>query len=820
MVNFLQDIRFGIRMLRKTPGFALVAILTLGLAIGATTAIFSIINIVLLQPLSFRESDRIVSVWERVTGGEQSRFRVAPGNFFDWRERSRSFSKLAAFGASGMTLTGVGDPEQLRGAVVSSDYFAVLGAKPIRGRAFQAADHKPGSDRTVVLSEAVWRSRFNADPEIAGRSVTLDGNSYTIIGVMPPGLYPTWPSTTGKFSFDHGQQQYWAPMAERAELRNNRRSHVWGVIGRLDDGVSIEKAESGMRMIAERLAVEHPQFNEGESALVSPLRDEIVGDTRPALWMLFGAVGLTLLVACANIAGLLSARFADRSREIAIRTALGAGRWRLIRQFLIEGSIIAALGGVLGIWIAVFGLDGLLQLLPRRFPQLDEIRIDWSVLGFTLLLSLLTGLLFGIIPAWQASRVDPQQGLKDGGRGAVAGSRQQFRGFLVGAQISLAVVLVIGAALLARSFQQLLSVEPGFNPDRVLAAEIELSSTRYARRQQVTDFYSRLTDQVRTLPGVQSVALAYDQPLEANWIDSFTIEGREGPRSGESFSAWLRIVDAGYFRSMGIELTRGREFTNLDDSGHPGAMVVNQAFVRRFFGGENPLGKRIGLRTPAAFWGGEAPSSFEIVGVAGDVRFLGLQSPAEPAYYIPEKQFPQTSMTILLRAAGEPIEMISALRKAVLEIDPDQPVSNVRTMETLMSAQVAQQRFNALLIGLFGLMALLLAMIGVFGLVAGQVTARTPEMGIRMALGAQRRDILLLIVRQGVILAAIGVVIGLIGALALGRWFQSHLFGVSATDPGVYLSVALLLALTAVAACLIPARRATRVDPVVALRNE
>lgn len=820
MSNFGHDIKFGIRMLRKSPGFTLVSVLTLALAIGATTAIFSIINTVLLKPLSFHDSERIMSLWELLPDGEQERFRVAPGNFYDWRERSGSFEKMAAFGSSGMTLTGAGDPEQLRGAVISTGYFDVLGAKPIIGRTFLPEEHAPGKDRVIVLSQAVWQSRFNADPKIGGRQVTLDDNSYTVVGVMPPGLYPTWPSTTGTFSFGHRHQQYWVPLTESAEGRNNRRSHVFGVIGRLKDDTSLEKAQVEMREIAGKLALEHPRFNAGESAIVNQFRDEMTGDIRPTLWMLLVAVGLVLLIACANIAGLLLARFADRHREIAIRAALGAGRWTLIRQFLIEGVIIALIGGAMGIWIAVFGLDGLLKLLPQQIPQLSEISIDLTVMGFTLLLSVATGLLFGIIPAWQASQTRMQQGLKDCGRGSSLGSHHRFRSFLVASQISLAVVLVIGAILLAKSFQQLLHVDPGFDYGRTMVAEIEISSIRYAQRQQVTDFYSRLVDKVRALPGVKSVALAYDHPLEANWIDSFSIEGRESPGSGEQLSAWLGIASEGYFQSMGIGMLMGREFTSQDNAGQPGAMVVNQAFARRFFRDQNPLGKRIRLGTPSAFWGDEVPSSFEIVGVARDVKFLGLQSASEPAYYIPAKQFPQNSMDLIVRTAGDPVDLISVLRKVVLAVDQYQPIAAVSTLDSLMSEQVAQQRFNMFLIGLFGITALLLATIGIFSLVSYQVTARTGELGIRIALGARRKDIMVLVIRHGLILAITGVVIGLAGALALGRWFQSLLYGVSATDPVIYLTVALFLGATAIVACLIPARRATRVDPMIALRNQ
>ncbi|MGE0102205.1 MAG: ABC transporter permease [Blastocatellales bacterium] len=820
MTEIRQDIRFGIRMLRKTPGFTLIAILTMGLAIGATTAIFSIMNVVLLKPLGFSDSARIVAVWEKVPDGEQSRFRVAPGNFFDWKERSRSFEKLAAFGSSARTLTGVGDPQQLRGAVVSADYFELLDVKPVLGRTFLKSDHDAGSTRVVILSQSVWQSRFNGDPAIEGKPVTLDGESYIVRGIVRAGLYPTWPSTTGRFSFDRGQQQFWIPLIETAGMRNNRRSHVWGVIGRLKNEISIDSAQAEMSRLAEQLARDFPQFNEGESATVSPLRDEIYGDIRPALTMLFGAVLVVLLIACANIAGLLLSRFADRRREIAIRTALGAGRGRLIRQFLIEGLLISILGGLLGIWIAAFGLDALLQLVPGNVPRLDEIEIDRTALACGLLLSLATGLFFTVVPAWRASAVDSGRWLGHGGRGADGGGHQRFRGFLVVAQICLSAVLVIGAALLVESYRRIQRVEPGFLPDRILVAELELPSTRYSGIVQIADFYSRLTAGVRSLPGIQSVALAYDNPLEANWIDSFEIEGRPATRSGESTSAWLRIVSDGYFQSMGIGLVSGREFAARDEAGGNGVLVINESFARQFFPGENPVGRRIRVGTPSAIWGSEVPVTFEIAGVARDVRFLGLQTPPPPAFYLPFRQFPQSSMKLIVRASGDPAALSDELRRAVLSIDRDQPVASIISMDELMADQYAGQRFNMVLLGLFGLAALLLAMIGIFGLVACQVVSRTGELGIRMALGAQTRDILVLVIGGGLALALAGIASGLALALALGGLIQSQLFGVSAADPLIFAGVALLLVLTTLAACLIPARRAIGVDPAIALRNE
>src|SRR5499426_1340772 len=820
MQTIWQDLRYGARMLRKHPGFAMAAALTLALGIGGSTAIFSIVQTVLLRPLGFPAAERELALWERAPEGKQPRSRAAPGNFYDWREQNQSFAEMAAFAASVMTLTGAGEPEQLRGAMVTPSYFKVLDARPALGREFLPEESQPGKNRVALLSQGVWQRRFGADPNILGQNITLDDNSYTVIGVMGPGLFPAWPATTGKFSFEQSQRQFWVPLTETAQQRANRRSHVWGVIGRLKEGVTLRHAQAEMDGVGARLAEQHPQFNRGEGIILRPFADELVGDVRPALLILFGAVGLVLLIACANVAGLLLARYALRQKEVAIRAALGAGRARLLRQFLTEGLLLSLLGGALGVWLAEAGMDWLLKLIPVEIPRLAETSLDLSVLGFTLCLSLLTSLLFGLAPALQASRRDLREALQDGGRGSIGARPQRLRRALVSAQIALAVMLLIGAGLLIRSYERLQRVNPGFNPERLLAAELNLPPTRYAQWRQVSGFYDQLLERVRQLPGVESAAFAYDHPLEANWIDSFSIEDRLGPATGERPSAWLRIVSAGYFRMAGEALLRGREFSAQDDPEHPGAVIINEAFAAQYFPHEDPLGKRLRITTPSGFWGAQIPTSFEIVGVAGNVKFLGLNADSAAAYYLPDKQFPQQSMSLLARTSGAHLSSAAALRQAVLSVDHAQPIATVRTLESLMTAQTARARFNTVLMGLFGAVALALAMLGVFGLLSYQVTQQAGEFGLRMALGAQPGDVLRLVIRQGFMPVIAGAVCGLLGALALTRLMTALLFGIGATDLPTFVGVALLLSGVALLACWIPARRAAKVDPMVALRCE
>ncbi len=818
MSTLWQDVRYGARMLLKNPGVSAIAVITLALGIGANTAIFSVVNAVMLNPLPYKDPDRLVSLWENVP--THGRWRAAPANFLDWKKQNTVFEEMAAFGASSMTLTGDGEPEQLLGTRASAGYFAVVGVEPVVGRAFLPEEHEPGKGQVVMLGHAFWQRRYGGDKNVTNRNITLDGASYTVVGVMAPGIYPVWPTTSGRISFDEQQQQFWVPMSFSAQWASARSSHVLGVVARLKPGVTIEQATTEMNTIGARLAQEHAA-NKGEGIIVNQFMNEVVGNVKPALFTLLVAVGLVLLIACANIAGLLLAQHAARSKEIAIRAALGAGRVRLVRQFFLEGLLLSLLGTSAGLGLAAFGMHLLLKFIPQDIPRLDQVRLDWSVLGFTLLLSLVTCLVFGLIPAWHASKPDLHTTLEQSGRTSGPGaSRLRFRQLLVVFQVSMAVMLVIGAGLLIKSFWLLQRVDPGFQPARVLSLGLTLPSSKYAQPNQINNFYNQLLERISNLPGVQAATIAYDHPLQSNWVDSFDIEGRVAQPESRSLSANFIPVGPDYFGTVGAQLFIGRQFTRQDDQDHPGVAIVNESFVRQYFPNENPLGRRIRPGPPGRIWNNQRLTSFEIVGVVRDVKSAGLEASSEPAYYLPASQAPLQDMTILVRTVTEPTAMVPALRQVVWSIDPNQPIASVSTMEKIVADSIAQPRLNMLLMGLFGGLALVLAAVGIYGLLSYAVTQRTQEMGIRMALGAQVSDVLKLVLKQGMLLALAGEVIGLVGAFALTRLIRGLLFGVTPTDASTFIAVVGVLTTIALLACYFPARRATRVDPLVALRYE
>lgn len=819
MRTLIRDLRFGARMLRKHPGFAFVALVTLALGIGANTAIFSVVNAVLLRPLDYREPARVVTLWESVPA-KGGRWRVAPANFFDWKKQNQVFEEVAAFSASTLNLTGTGEPAQLSGSRVSEGYFGVLGVEPAVGRAFLPEEFEPGKGQVVILGQGLWRNRFGSDPNVVGKSIRLDGNAYTVVGVMPAGVYPAWP-TTAKISFDASRQEYLVPMSFSPAWAGNRNSHVLGVVARLKQGVTLERAQADMSLIARRLEEAYPSNNTGAGVLVNPLADEVVGDVRPALLVLLGTVGLVLLIACANVASLLLAQLASRRKEVAIRAALGAGRAQLVRQFLIEGALLSFAGGALGVLLAAWGVDLLLKLMPREIPRLDTVGVDARVLLFTLLLSAFTSLVFGFVPALQASRADLRETINEAARGTSSGPfRQSFRRLLVVVQVALAVVLVVGAGLLVKSFWRLRQVDPGFNPEHVAVLSLSLPQSKYAEWQKLSGFYSQLIERVRGLPGVRSATVAYDNPLTSNWLDSFTIEGRPEPEAGQTPVESFRPVGHEYFRTVGIELLKGRHFEESDDPAHPGATIINEAFARRYFPGEEPLGKRLLTQTPARMSGAPVPTAFEIVGVVRDTKFKGLSAESSPAFYIPARQFPLSNMVVMARVEGDPVAYAQSLRDAVWSLDRDQPINAITTLDAIVAEDLAQPRFNMLLMGLFGGLALLLAAVGVYGLLSYTVAQRTREIGVRIALGAQGSDIFRLVLRQGVAPALFGVLLGLASASAVTRFLASLLYGTGASDLSTYAFVAALLTAVALLACLVPARRATKVDPMVALRHE
>jgi putative ABC transport system permease protein len=817
MNTLFQDLQYGLRMLAKHKSVTAIAVLTLALGIGANTAIFSVVNAVLLNPLPYRNPDRLVALWEKVP--EHGRWRASPANFFDWKKQNTVFEDVVAFGQGSAALTGVGEPEQLTGGRVSAGYFAVVGVEPILGRSFAAEEYEPDKGQVVILGYALWQRRFGGDRNIINRNITLDGTSYTVVGVMPPGIYPVSPQTAGRLAFDEQQQNFWIPMSFTAGWASVRAAHVLGVVARLKPGVTIQQAQTEMDTIGARLEKEYAA-NRGEGIIVSPFMSEVTGNVRPALLTLLGAVALVLLIACANVAGLLLAQHAGRSKEIAIRAALGAGRVRLVRQFFIEGLLLSLVGTIAGLAVAGLGTKLLLHYVPAGVPRLAHVSLNWQVLGFTMLISLATCLIFGLIPAWQASKPDLHSTLEQSGRTSGPGaSRLRFRQALVVFQVSIALMLVIGAGLLIKSFWKLHQVDPGFQSDGVLTAELILPAPKYSR-DQINNFYKQLLERISAVPGVKTASIAYDHPLASNWLDSFEIEGRVVPPDSRSQSANFIPVGPDYFDTVGVRLLTGRKFTPQDDQDHPGVALVNESFARHYFPNENPLGQRMKPGPPGRIWRGQKLTSFEIVGIVHDVKLAGLDAPSEPAYYLPASQAPLEDMMILVRTTTDPLSIAGAVRQAVWSIDPNQPLANISTLEKVVDDSIAQRRLNMLLMGLFGGLALLLSAVGIYGLLSHAVTQRTQEMGIRMALGAQVSDVLKLVLRQGMMLALAGEVIGLVGAFALTRLMRGLLFGVTPNDATTFVVVAGVLAVVALFACYIPARRATKVDPLIALRYE
>ena len=801
MRSLLQDVRYAARRLLKSPGFAVVAVGALTLGIGANTAIFSVVNSVLLRPLPYPEPEQLVQVWESRPLQNMPRTEVAPHEFLAWAGQSQSFRQLAANDFTEYNLTGRGEPERVTGALVTASYFPLFGVSPARGRVFLAEEDEPGKNNVVVLGHDLWRSRFGSDLSVVGQSVSLDGVPCTVVGVMPRG-----------FSLPNGAGLA-RPIAFGAADRARAGSHFLNVYGRLKEGVTVARAEGEMAAVAGRVEQDFGDANAGHRVVLVPLHEQVVGGARTALLVLLGAVGLVLLIACANVANLLLARAAGRRREVAVRSALGASRWRIVRQLLAESLLLSALSGAAGLLLAVWGVDLLVSLDPTGVQRAGEVTLDWRVLGFTLGLSLLTGLLFGLAPALQASKADFNETLKEGGRSAQGLGRSRLRGALVVSEVALTLVLLVGAGLLVKSFRQLLAVEPGFDPHGVLTMDVALPQAKYAERQQITSFYERLIEQAAAMPGVEAAGAVSVLPLAGNDNSNFVqIEGRPPQPPGQALRAGRRNVSADYFRALGIPVKRGRAFSASDSGEAPPVVVINEAMARSFFAGEEPVGKRIrtGDRSP---W-------VEVVGVVGDVRHRGLDVDTRPEMFFPHLQTPSRQMTLAVRTAGDPLALAGPLRERVRELDRDQPVGNVKTMEAWVGESVASRRFSVLLLGVFACVAAGLAALGLYGVVSYTVAQRTHEIGLRVALGASPRDVLRLVIRQGMTLTLVGTAVGLLAALALTRVMSGLLYGVGATDPATFVTVPLLLVAVALLACYLPARRATNVDPMVALRHE
>jgi len=805
METLIQDLRYSVRMLLKKSSFTAIAVLALAIGIGANTAIFSVVNALLLRPLPYRNFERISMIWmDNPKLGVTEDWHSYP-NYVDFKEQNQSFEDMAAFNNRSFNLTGAGDPVRVMGLWSTASLFSVLGVEPMLGQVFTEAEEEPGKDLVVVLSHGLWQRRFGSDPGVIGQQISMNGVNRTVLGVMPP-----------SFNFPEKNIELWIPIPITPQRKQARSQISYKAVGRLKPGVTIAQARQDMGAIAKRLDDQYSQSNYGINLVL--LRDQETKGVKTALLILLGAVGFVLLIACANVANLLLARASIREKEMAIRLALGAGRWRVIRQLLTESILLGTIGGAVGLLLAFWGLDALLAVSPTDIPHLDQTKIDVKVLLFTLGVSLLTGLVFGLVPALQASKPDLNDALKEGGRGAGGGTRtMRIRNLLVVSEIALSLVLLVGAGLLIRSFVRLQQFELGFNPENLLTMRIQLPGSKYKDGKQVSGFYQQLLDRLEALPGVQSVgAIASvfldDTPNSTN----FTIEGRPVPVGAESIEVPLDSVSNKYFRVMGIPLLAGREFDERDGPGAPLVAIINQTFARRFFPGEDPIGKRY-------IYGQPGPNNnpwITIVGVVGDMRRTGFDRPVRPETFLPEAQSPDGSLTIVARTTGDPSALAGALRSEVWAIDKDQSVYNIKTMRQTLAEMLSQRRFNMMLLGVLAAVALVLASVGIFGVMSYAVAERTHEIGLRMALGAQAGDVLNLIVRQGMLLVGTGLLVGLVASFALTRLMSTLLYGVSATDPLTFIAIPVVLTGVALGACLVPARRAIKVDPMVALRCE
>jgi len=814
MQALLQDVRFAIRQLRKNPGFALTTTLTLALGIGATTAIFSLINAVLLRPLPFPEPERLVSA----SALDQSATRpgvpisISYPDFFDWRARNHSFEAIACYRNNRLTLTGSGMPRMLETEVVSSDFVRALGINPVQGRGFVRDDEKPGT-HVALLSHETWVSIFGGAPDIVGRNITLDNNTYTVIGVMPKGFL---------FPIQKPEPALWTSLADDAvdkdPLTSQRGAEMENLVARLKPGVTVAQASADLTVIEQNLASQYPKSNKKfTAAIVTPELDDLVGNTRSALTVLFAAVLFVLLIACVNVAGLMLARASRRRPEIALRAAMGATRWEIVRQVLVESVVLAIFGGAGGVALSVVLLHTMLRFVPQNLPRLDQVSVDGMVLAFAAGISILTGVLFGVLPAWRMSRLDPALALREGTRNVTSGRGQhRLHDALVIAETAIGLVLLVGAGLLIRSFIRVLNVDPGFDSRNLLAASLNLPDNQYngLRKPQ---FYDELLSRLQALPGVESVAAGGPIPLSRGFIDiGFTIEGRPAAL-GDDFVEDVGIVTPGFFRTLRIPVISGRDFLPTDDSKAPIVTIVNQAFARKYFPGENPIGKRIkpGLGDDIT---NDVPR--EIVGVVGDVKSRGLTAQVKPIYYLPYKQAIILSPPLILRAQGNPLSLIGAVRDQLAQLDSSIPLYRVTTVEDYVSMSAAQPRFQTVLITCFAAIALLLAAVGLYAVLSYMVAQRTLEIGLRLALGAQRDNVLGLFLRRGMVLAATGLAIGIFISLLLTRFLQQMLYGVGRFDPATFVGVSALLLLVSLLASSVPAFRAARLDPMQTLREQ
>ncbi len=804
METLWQDLRYGARQLARSPGFTAVAVLTLALGIGANTAIFSVVHGVVLRPFSYHQPDRIVSLWQTDLKEGNRRGPVSVANFLDWQERSRSFEAMAILRPYGLDYTGAGYPESIRSWLVSRGFFEILGVRALVGRTFLPEEYQPENNHVAVLSYGLWQRRFVGDPAIVGQKVVLDGLPFTIVGVMP-----------AEFAFPD-KKEIWAPFVVTEATRQTVHGAFLETVARLKPGVTLAQAQAEMDAIAAQLREEQPSRNQNVGVAALSLPDQLIGHIRPALLLLLGAVGLVLLIACANVANLLVTRGAHREHEFAVRAALGAARGRLVRQLLTESLLLAFLGGAAGLLLASWAVSVIVAWSPADLPRLEQVSLNRTVLGFSITVSFLAAIAFGLLPAVRLSRVEVHASLKEGGRTAVGGGHHGLRHALVVGEVAVALVLLVGAGLLVRSFVRLMQVDLGFSPERVVALQVFVYGDKYPSNRERFQFFEEALQRLSALPGVEAAGAASYLPFVEAQIEMKTrlaVEGWPAPQAGEEPLANVTIATPGYFRTMGIPLLRGRLFEELDNLDSARVVLINETLARRYWPNQDPTGRRITLS-----YGG--PGAREIVGVVGDVRQRGLLGEPVPEVFLPLRQAPFGSMTLLVRSAGDPLELLAAAKNQVWAVDKDLPVWSSGSMTGLIADSIADRRGFLLLLGLFAAMALCLAVVGIYGVISLLTAQRTHEIGVRLALGAQRRDIFRLVLGQGMRLTLAGVALGLVGALLLTRLLSSFLFGVKPTDPLTLAAVAVLLAGAALLACYIPARRAMRVDPMVALRYE
>ncbi len=811
MDNLIHDVRYGLRTLLKKPGFTMIAILTLALGIGANTAIFTVVNSVLLQPLPFHEPQRLVTLWEKNLTRGQAHGSAGAADFNDWKNRNRSFISLAAYFNWNFNLTAVDEPRRIQAALVTEDFFQLLGVNPEIGRTLDSEYFKEGQDNVVVLSHAFWHNYYGADANIVGQTITLNNASLKVVGVMPE-----------SFKFPESDTEMWSPFILTARHLGTRDGRFLKVIGRLKPEVSVAQAQSDLSAVAEELAAQYPDSNSGWDVTLIPLHEEITGQARTALLVLLGTVGLVLLIACANVGNLLLARAASRQKEIAIRLALGASRGRIITQLLTESLLLAVAGGGLGLIGALWGRDLLIAFSPGNIPRIDEIGIDIRVLIFTLLTSFLAAVIFGLLPALQLSKPDINAALKKEGRAPTGSLKNRLRHGLVVAEVAIGVVLLIGAGLLIKSFAKLQSVDAGFKADNILSMSLMLPLSKYPDNQKQITFFEQSLERINNLPGVVATGAIQDLPLKQNSAGEvnsmkmkFTIEGQAPVSSDEAYETAFRIITPDYFRTMAIPLIRGREFTSQDTQKTPPVILINQTLAERFWANDDPIGKRLRLAEP------DSPV-YSIVGVIADVKHMGLQTEEGLVIYQPLAQKPNWLrwMTIVTRTHSEPMNLAAAIQGAIHQVDKDQPIYDLATMEQVLSKSVARPRFSTLLMSLFAMLAIGLAAIGIYGVISYVVTERTQEIGLRMALGAQASVVSKLILKQGLRPVWMGLILGLMASALLTRVIKNLLFDISPTDPLTYIGVSLMLILVALVACWVPARRATQVDPLVALKYE